>query len=235
MPIATFINMLAVLIGGTIGLLLGNRFPENFKKITFQGIGLFTLVIGMDMALKVNEPLLMVFSLILGGMIGEATQLEKRTDRLGTWLKNKIKSTNERFAEGLTTTFLLFCVGSMTIVGAIKEGLEGDQNLLLTKSVMDGFTAIALATVYGTSVLFSVIPMLIFQGGITVLAFQAKALFSTALIEDLGAVGGVLILGIGLNVLEIKKINVLNLLPALVMIILLIQVKPYIVTWFSFF
>lgn len=231
MPVGTFINMLAVLIGGTIGLLLGNRFPENIRKVTFQAIGLFVLVIGMSMALKVQEPLIMVFSLILGGMLGEFLQLDTRTNNLGNWLKTKLKSNNDRFAEGLTTTFILFCIGSMTIVGAIDEGLRGadGRTLLLTKSVMDGFTAIALATIYGTSVLTSVIPMLIFQGGITVLAYQAQHLFSTQIVDEMGAIGGVLILGIGLNVLEIKQVKVLNFTPALIIVVILVLLKPYLV------
>ncbi len=221
MPVATFINMFAVLLGGTIGLLLGKRFPENIKKITFQAIGLFSLVLGMMMALKTKEPLFMVFSLIIGGILGEFLKIETRSNQLGEWVRQKTKSKNERFAEGLTTTFLIFCVGSMTILGAIQEGLTGERELILTKSVMDGFTAIALATIYGSSVLFSVIPMLIFQGGITVLAFQAQNLFNEASIAEMGAVGGVMIVGIGISILEIKSIKVINLLPALFVSVLL--------------
>lgn len=233
MPIATFVNMFAVLLGGVIGLLLGNRFPENIKRVTFQAIGLFVLLIGMQMALKTSEQLIMVFSLIIGGMLGEICKLEARTNKLGDWLRVKLKSKNDRFAEGLTTTFLLFCVGSMTIVGAIEEGMLEKRTLLLTKSVMDGFTAIALATIYGTSVLVSVIPMLVFQGGITVLAFRAQHLFTETIINEIGAVGGILILGIGLNLLEIKKIKVLNFLPALFMVVLLIMIKPFLENLFG--
>jgi hypothetical protein len=222
MPIATFINMLAVLLGGSIGLLLGARFPERIKQIVFQGIGLATLVIGMRMSFGGKELLLMIFALILGGILGEWLQLDERTQQLGEWLRKRLKSGNERFAEGLTTTFLIFCVGSMTIVGAINEGISGDRTLLLTKSVMDGFTAIALATIYGSSVLFSVVPMLIFQGGITLLAYRAQYLFNEALIAEMGAVGGVLIIGIGINILGIKQIKVLNLLPALLFMVLLV-------------
>lgn len=241
MPIATFVNMLTVLIGGTIGLWLGDRFPENIKKITFQAIGLFTFVLGIQMALSMvdgkislgNNQLLVVFSLIIGGVIGELTKLETKTNHLGEWIKNRVKSRNDRFAEGLITTFLLFCIGAMTITGAINEGLGQGNDLLLTKSVLDGFTAIALATIYGKSVLFSVIPMLVFQGGITVLASQAKSFLTTEMQQNLVAVGGILILGIALNILEIKQIKVLNLLPALVMIILLTLFAPHLVELFS--
>lgn len=236
MPVATFINMLTVLIGGTIGLMLGNRFPENIRKVTFQAIGLFVLVIGINMAMKTQEPLIMVFSLILGGMLGEVLQLERRTNHLGNWLKTKLKSKNDRFAEGLTTTFILFCIGSMTIVGAIDEGLRGAEGrtLLLAKAVMDGFTAIALATIYGTSVLVSVIPMLIFQGGITLLAYRAQHLFSEQIVDEMGAIGGILILAIGLNILEIKQIRVLNFIPALLIVVLLVLLKPHLEGIFPF-
>ena len=227
MPVGTFINMFAVLLGGSIGLLLGNRFPERIKQVTFQAIGLFTIVLGVNMASQAAEFLIMVLSLIIGGVIGEVSQLEKRTDGIGNWVKRNFKSNNERFAEGLTTTFLLFCVGSMTILGAIEEGLYEKRTLLLTKSVMDGFTAVALATIYGSSVLVSVIPMLIFQGGITILAAQAQSVFSQDIISEVAATGGVLILGIGLNLLDIKRIKVLNFLPALFVVVILLLIKPY--------
>ncbi len=227
MPYATFINALAVLLGGTLGLLLGQRFPEKIKSITFQAIGLFTLVLGMNMALKGEEMLFMVFSLILGGITGEGLKLEARTNSLGNKLREYINIKNERFSEGLTTSFLIFCVGSMTILGAIEEGINRDPTLILTKSVLDGFTAIALAAVYGSGVLFVVIPLIIFQGGITVMAAQAQHLFQPYLIQEMGAVGGVMIVGLGLNLLEIKKIQILNLLPALLYIVLMLLLKPY--------
>ena len=227
MPIATFINMLAVLIGGSIGLLLGNRFPEHIKKITFQAIGLFSILLGIKMGLDTQQPLIMVFSLIIGGILGELSKIETKTNQLGDWVRKKVKSDNDKFAEGLTTTFLIFCVGSMTILGAIEEGLNGNRELILTKSVMDGFTAIALATIYGSSVIFSVIPMLIFQGGITILAAQAQHIFNPIITNEMGAVGGVMIIGIGINILEIQKIKVINLLPAILVVVLLMFLQLY--------
>lgn len=240
MPIATFINMLAVLLGGSLGLLLGKRFPDNIKNITFHAIGLFTLLLGVKMALVGQEMLLMIFSLILGGIAGELLQLDKKTNALGDWLKGKIKTKNDRFSEGLTTTFLIFCVGSMTVLGAIEEGINDNRTLILTKSVLDGFTAIALATVYGNSVLFSVIPMLFFQGGLTVMAAQAQYIFDDYIVQEMGAVGGLMIIGIGINLLELKSIKVLNLLPSLLVMVLFLISRPYWPTnWllehFSFF
>lgn len=221
MPIATFINMLAVLMGGSIGLLLKHRFPEPIKVITFQALGLVTIVIGLQMALKVENLLIMIFSLILGGISGELLQLDRRFEQAGEYLKRQVGSKDSRFVEGLTTAFLLFCVGSLTIVGALDEGLRGDRDLLYTKSVLDGFASIALASVYGIGVIFSIIPMLIFQGGITLLAVQLETFFAEAVIAEVSAVGGVLILGLGISLLDIKSIKINNLLPALLFAALL--------------
>lgn len=224
MPIATFVNMLAVLAGGILGLILRNNLTDNVKKITFQGLGLVTVVIGLQMALEVNNILLMIFSLIIGGIIGELLRLDKQFEQAGEFLKKKVKSKDERFVEGLTTAFLLFCIGSVTILGALEEGLTGERNLLFMKSVLDGFASIALTAVYGVGVMFSVIPMLILQGGLTILAFYLQDFFSEVVIQEMSAVGGILIVGLGINLLEIKEIRVNNMLPALIMIILLVLI-----------
>ena len=221
MPIGTFTNVIAVIIGSLIGILLHKKFPEKIKAIVFQAIGLGTIIIGVQMALKIENLLVLIFSLLIGGIIGQAIDLEKHFEKLGNFLKTKIKSNNENFVEGLITAFLIFCIGSMTIIGAIDEGIRNDHSLLFTKSILDGFTSIALASTYGIGVLLSVIPMLIYQGGITLLAMRFQNFFSEILINQLTAVGGVLILGIGINLLEIKKIKITNLLPALIVVIVL--------------
>ncbi len=221
MPIGTFTNVIAVIIGSLIGILLHKKFPEKIKAIVFQAIGLGTIIIGVQMALKIENLLVLIFSLLIGGIIGQAIDLEKHFEKLGNFLKTKIKSNNENFVEGLITAFLIFCIGSMTIIGSIHEGIRNDHSLLFTKSILDGFTSIALASTYGIGVLLSVIPMLIYQGGITLLAMRFQNFFSEILINQLTAVGGVLILGIGINLLEIKKIKITNLLPALIVVIVL--------------
>lgn len=221
MPIGTFINIVAVLIGGVVGLLLNKNFPQKVQQIVFQGIGLCTLLIGMQMALQVKDPLILIFSILIGGIFGEIARLEERIETLSTMLKKSVGSRDEGFTQGLVTAFLIFCIGSMTIVGALNEGISGDRSLLLTKSVLDGFTAIALASTYGLGVLFSVIPMLIFQGGLTLFASQFGGLFGQTLLLQLTATGGILILGIGINLLELKRIKVVNLLPSLLIAILL--------------
>ena len=170
------------------------------------------------MALKVENLILLIFSILFGAIVGEALDLEKRLDSLAEILKKKLKSQSSSFTQGLITAFLIFCIGSLTILGALDEGIRGDHTLLLTKSTLDGFTSIALAATYGLGVMFSVIPMLIYQGTITLLAGQFQNLFTPILINQLTAVGGILILGLGLNLLEIKQIKITNMLPALLFV-----------------
>ena len=228
MPIGTFINIFAVIAGSIIGLVLHKSFPQKIKQIVFQGLGLCTLLIGMQMALLVKNPLTLIFSIIIGGIIGETLNLDKKIERGSEKLKKKLGSKDSTFTQGLVTAFLIFCIGSMSIVGSLNEGISGDRSLLLTKSVLDGFTSIALASTYGAGVIFSIIPMLIFQGSITIFATLFQGLFSPLLLAQISATGGILILGIALNLLEIKKIKVTNLLPALVVIIILTSLFPQI-------
>jgi len=148
--------------------------------------------------------------------------LERGAERLGNYFKRRLKIGSEKFSEGLTTAFLLFCIGSMTILGAIQEGTGGSPDLILTKSMMDGFSAILLASAFGVGVLVSAIPLLIFQGGITLLAMYAGSFFTPEIIQGLTSVGGILLIGLGINILEIKKLRILNMLPALIIVAFLI-------------
>ncbi len=220
-PEGTLVNTLAVLAGSTLGLLLQSRFPENIRRISFQGIGLCTLLIGMQMALQVQNILTLIFSILIGGAIGEQLKLHEGFVRLGDWIKSRVKIGNERFTEGLITAFLLFCVGSLTIVGALEEGLNDDPSLLYTKSTLDGFSSIVLASVYGWGVLFSALPLFLFQTGITLSAGLLQPYLSEMVIAQLSATGGVVILGLGLNLLEIMAIRITNLLPALLIVVVL--------------
>jgi hypothetical protein len=201
--------------------MLRERLPENVKTIIFQGVGLATLVLGVQMALEVENFLTLIFSLVLGGILGEIVHLDVRMASFSEWLKAKIRVRDACFTEGLVTAFLIFCVGSMTFVGALNEGLTGDRDLILTKAVLDGFASIVFASVYGIGVLFSVIPLFLVQASLTLLAAQFQTWFSPLLITQLTATGGALILGIGFNLLEIKKVKTMNLLPALVVIAML--------------
>lgn len=220
--IGTLINIGAVIIGSIIGLLIHTRLSKRIVTIVFHGIGLFTIFLGIKMALKTDNLLIMVFSLVIGSIIGELVNIDKGINNLSDYLKRKIKIGSDKFSEGLITAFLLFCLGSMTILGAIEEGLGGWPNLLLTKSLMDGFSSIALSASLGIGVIFSVIPLLIYQGGLALFAGYLQTFFSQTMINELTAVGGILLIGLGLNILEILKIKMSNMLPSLIIVIVLV-------------
>ena len=220
--IGTIVNVLTVILGSTIGVLIHTNLPHNIKKILFQGIGLFTLYLGVSMYLKSEYLMIIIFSLVLGVISGELIDLESRIESLGNQLKKKFSGDNQqRFTEGMITAFLLFCMGSMTILGAFEEGLQGHPNLLLAKSLLDGVSSIALSATFGIGVMFSVIPLLIYQGGLTLLAGALKDIMTNPIINEMTATGGVLMLGLALDILGIKKIKTLNMLPAIVFAVIL--------------
>ena len=221
MPFGTLVNTLAVVAGSLVGLLLQRKFPESIRTICFQGLGLCTLLIGMQMALQVDNILILIFSVLIGGVAGESLNLHGRLIRLGDAIKGKVRIGSERFTEGLITAFLLFCVGSLTIVGALEEGITGDPSLIYTKSVLDGFASMVLAVTYGWGVLFSALPLLLFQSAITLSAGVLQPYLSELVIHQLSATGGIIILGLGINLLEIKALRVTNMLPALLIVVLL--------------
>ena len=213
--LGTLFNVGAVIIGSTVGLLIHAKLPKTIIAIAFQGIGLFTLTIGFAMAMKTQNFLLMVLSIVLGGIIGQILDLEAYIERFSHFLKAKVQSKDEKFTEGFITAFLLFCMGSMAIMGAIEEGLGNRPNLYLAKSVLDLFSSMALATSFGIGVMFSAIPLLIYQGGLTLLAGLLQNVLTEPIVTELTAVGGLILVGLGLTILEIKEIKILNMLPAL--------------------
>jgi len=219
--VGTLINTGTVIVGGSIGLLLKKGLPDKYTTIYFQAVGLFTLVLGIQMSLKITEPLFVVFSLIAGGLTGECCKLEDRMNHFGNFLKTKFKHGNEHFTEGLVTAFLLFCMGSMSILGPVEEGLTGNMSeLLKAKSLMDGFSAILLASALGVGVLFSSIPLLIYQGGITLLVMLIGKNIPDIYINEISGIGGILLIGLAFDILKVKKLHILNLLPSLVYICL---------------
>jgi uncharacterized membrane protein YqgA involved in biofilm formation len=213
----TIVNVIAIFLGCSVGFILKGKFPENIGKIVMQALGLASLLIGIQMALKTNNILLLIFSLVIGGIIGEIMGIEEGLERFGERVQLKFKSntTSEKFVEGFVTASLLYCVGSMAIMGALKEGISGNPDILYTKSLLDGLTSIAFTAAMGIGVLFSVIPVFLYQGGITMLARLIKDFLSPEVINEMTAVGGILILGIGFELLKIKKIKIGNLLPAI--------------------
>ena len=224
--IGTVVNIIAIVAGGTIGLLLNKKLPDRFVKIFFQVIGLFTLYLGMSMALETTRVLHMIMALIIGSLVGEALNLQKGAEQISGFLKTKLNIGNEKFTEGLLTAFLLYCMGSLTILGAIEEGVGESPRLLYIKSLMDGVSSIALASGLGIGVIFSVIPLFVFQGGITFFASIFGDFFPAVMIAEMSAIGGILLIGMSINILEIKKINVMNMLPSLVVIIILLWLFP---------
>jgi uncharacterized membrane protein YqgA involved in biofilm formation len=214
--LGTILNIITVVAGTAIGLLLKSRLPEKLIRTIFQAIGLFTLVIGFMMALKVQSILIVFFSLIIGAIVGEVIDLDILVEKVGFKLKKKVKLGGEQFSEGVLTAFLMFCMGSMTILGAFNEGIKNDSTLLITKSIMDGLSSIALASALGIGVGFSAIPILIYQGGLTLFASFLGNFMSESMLTELTATGGIILVGLGINILEIKKIRVFNLLPSLV-------------------
>ncbi|GHU69136.1 membrane protein [Bacteroidia bacterium] len=225
--IGTLVNAGAIVVGSTIGLLFKKGLPEKYETIYFQAVGLFTLLLGVKMSLDISSPLLVVLSLVLGGFFGLKIKLDEKAEQLGDYIKIKTHSKSDRFTEGLTTAFLLFCMGSMTIVGAIEEGFGQTSDLLLTKSIMDFFSSIMLAAGLGIGVLFSSVLVLLFQGGITLLVSIAGKDIPAEIISELTVVGGIILIGLSLNLLKIKKIEIVNFLPALLIICLFVGLKIY--------
>jgi len=214
--LGTIINVITVIIGSGLGLLLRNRLSDVYKSIILQGVGILTIVIGMQMALKTNNILILLISVIVGGIFGQMLRIEEKIDNLADRIKNRFARKDDVFfSEGFITASIIFCVGPMTILGSINDGLHGDINLLAIKSVLDGFTALALTTTFGIGVIFSVFTIIVIQGSITFSALLIERFFNDLMINEMTAVGGVLIVGIGFILLEIKKIRVATFLPAL--------------------
>ncbi len=216
----TIINIIAVLLGGGLGTLLGDRLPQRMRETVMHGIGLVTLVVGIHLTLQTQNILIVMGSVLVGAVLGEWWQISAGLERASEWLQQRVaRRLSERslahFTEGFVTASLVFCVGPMTILGAIQDGLTGDFSLLAIKSVLDGFAALAFASTLGIGVLFSILTLLIYQGGITLLAGLAEQALTAPMIAEMSATGGVLILAIGLLLLDLKRIRVANLLPAL--------------------
>lgn len=222
-PVGSLINAAAVIGGGFIGLLLGAHLPERVRLIVFQGLGLCVLVIGFQMALTMTNPLIVLFSILCGGIVGECLRIEDRLMVGADKIKAKFRSANPRFTEGLVGATVLFCIGSMAILGPFDEGLRGDRTIILTKAILDGFAAIALASAMGLGVVFSAVPLLLYQGALTIFAGALHPFLGDAVMTELTATGGVLIIGIGINLLDIKRIPLSNMLPALIMVVILVR------------
>jgi hypothetical protein len=225
----TFLNIATVIIGGMIGLIFGARIPDKLKETVIAGMGLFTAAMGLQMFLKTENPLIVLGSLLIGTLLGEWWRIEDGLQNLGKYLEQRFSKADDdgsnKFVRGFLTASLLFCVGPMTILGSIQDGLTGDYNLLAVKSVLDGFASLAFASTLGVGVMFSTIVIFVFQGGISLFAAQLNAVITPSMMNELTATGGVILIGLAISsLLEIKKIRVGNMLPALAVAPLIVWV-----------
>lgn len=220
--IGTLINVVAILVGGGIGIFFGARLSEQLKTTVVSGMGLFICAMGIQMFLKTENALVVLGALLIGAILGEWWRIEDRIEAVGGWLERKFTrgdgGASSRFVRGFLSASLIVCTGPMAIIGSISDGLRGDYLTLSIKSVLDGFIAIAFSSTMGVGVLFATIPVFLYQGGISLLAHQLSSVMSETMINEMTATGGVLLTGLSISsLLEIKKIRIGNFLPALVM------------------
>lgn len=212
---AFIVNTLTVLVGSAIGLVVKGKLQEQYKTIVLSALGLATIAIGVKMTIGSQKFIYVVGSLILGGLLGQILGIEEKLERVGEFLKTKAGSKNGDFVLGFVTAALLFCVGPMTIIGSFEDGLYHRGELIYIKSLMDGFAAIALSAAFGIGVIFSAFVVLIYQGTLTLLAKYLESGLSRNVIDEVSATGGVMVIGIGINLLGLSKIKIGNLIPAL--------------------
>ena len=223
----TLLNVVAVLIGTTIGLLAGTRVPERMQRTLTDGLGLFTIAIGLALSLRllmdrsapVGSDLVVLAALLAGAAVGELLRLSDRLDALGDWFQRRLARGEQplRISQAFVTASIVFCVGPLTILGSIQNGLTGDIQLLSVKSLLDGVASIAFAAALGAGVYLSALSVLVIQGSIATLAWLAGAGIDPAAVDAASAVGGLILIGVGLRLLEIKQVRVVNLLPALLL------------------
>ncbi len=237
--IATIVNAIAVIIGTVAGRLSGKTIGERFRHTVFSGIGVVSLLIGISMALETQRTLYLVLSLVLGGLLGAALGVENRIYAFGEWLKRRFyrpsaptenvdPGNSHTFAEGFLVASVLFCVGALTIIGAFKAGVEKEYGLLFTKSVMDGFMAMLLTAAYGVGVGFSAIPILLYQGGLTLLGGVLAPYVSPLMLSEISGVGGAMVVMIGINLLELRTIKTGDFLPGILVVVVFVLLDPFI-------
>lgn len=220
--LGTIVNVIAVLVGGSIGLLLKKGISKNLSDAIMKALGLCTLLIGIT-GLQTKNTLIIILSMVIGTLIGELLKLDDRLRHLGERLETKFQKDGDQIsvAEGFVSASLLFCVGAMTIVGSLQSGLSGNHEMLFTKSMLDFVAAILFASSFGFGVLFSSLFVLVYQGGITLLAQWVAPFLSDTVIGEMSCVGCLIIVGLALNMLGITKLKVMNFVPAIFLPILL--------------
>ena len=216
----TVVNSLAIVIGSLFGIGLNKGIKDDYKDTIMNAIGLTVIIIGIMGGISSENIILVIASLVIGSIIGEVIGIEKRLDKLGDSLQDKFGAKDSNFSKGFVTTSLVFCVGAIAIVGSLEGGIQGDHSTLFAKSIIDGITSVIFASTLGIGVAFSAIPVFLYQGSITIFSSLIKDLFTPEVINEMSAIGGILIMAIGINILDIKKIKVGNMLPAVIIPIL---------------
>jgi uncharacterized membrane protein YqgA involved in biofilm formation len=213
--IGTIVNTVAIIVGSLLGLLLKGGIKEKYSHTVMQAVGLAVIMIGLQGALKAKAILVVIFSLAIGSIIGEWLDIEIRLERTGKWLEKRFTTQDGDFAKGFISSTLMFCVGSMAIVGSLESGLNNNHQILFAKSVLDGIAAVVFASTFGVGVLFSAFAVFLYQGSIALTASLLKVILVDTAVTQMSAVGGLLIMAIGINILELKCIKVGNMLPAI--------------------
>ncbi len=213
--LGTIVNSATIIIGALIGILFKKGIKEDYKNTIMDGIGLSVLVIGVSNALEFENLVVVIVSIVIGSIIGELIDINKRLNNLGDKLQSKFKNEEGNFSKGFVTASLVYCVGAMAIVGAIQSGLTGNHQTLYAKAVLDGITAIVFASTLGIGVMFSSLAVFLYQGIITIFASSLSLILTEIAINEISSVGGILIMAIGINLLGLKEIKIANMLPSI--------------------
>lgn len=236
--IAVLVNTATVLLGSAIGLLFRNRIREKFTKAVVSALALVTVLIGLDSALDTANILCVIVCMVIGTTVGEWIRIDERIDGAGDFLKTKVmkgRASDSRFTEGFVTACIVFCVGSMTIMGSLESGIHGNHSIIYAKSALDFVSAMMFAAAMGWGVPFAALFVLLFQGALTLLASVVSPYLSAAVVTEMSAVGGTILVGMGINMLEIgpKRIKVANMLPAIFLPIAYLPLAEWIVSLFA--
>lgn len=231
--LGTAINVGAILAGSLIGVSVGSRLPERLRQTVLNGLGLMTMLIGLQMALGTKNLMVVLGAILIGGVLGEVLRIHDSLERFGAFLQNSLhKSGDPLFAEGFVTASLVFCIGPMAILGSIQDGMTGDFQLLAVKSALDGFAAIAFSASLGWGVSLSALSILLYQGTITLFASTLSRILTEPMIVEMTAAGGLIIVGISLRLLDLRDIRLASFLPALVIAPLIVAILPLISSYF---
>lgn len=226
--LGTIVNSAAIIVGSILGVFLNKGIKDEYKSTIMDGVALVVILIGIMGALDTENIILMTISIVAGSITGEALQIEKKLDKLGSSLEQKLGRGNSNFSKGFVTASLVFCVGAMAIVGSLESGLRGNHSTLFAKSILDGISSIIFASTLGIGVGFSALAVFLYQGTITLGASFVKELLTPEVINEMSAVGGLLIAAIGINILGLKKIRVGNMLPSIFIPLLYFLMKKFI-------